>query len=522
MMFDAARNVLIYPPDQAFRAASACPGSAWLPSGHVALEARLSHLQALRKADLPIIAPMRDYDWPGRHKPFNAQVVTANFLVTTPHACVLSDMGTGKTLSALWAADYLMSRHLPGTFRCLIVTTVSTMSVWADEIFTNLMSRRSCQVLSGDAARRTRRLAEPADFYVVNHDGLGIGASTTRGRPHAGLAAAIAARNDINLVIVDEVSAYRNGSNIRHKVAMSLIAQRPYLWAMTGTPTPNGPVDAYGIAKLVHGVRESYHSYQDRVTYPLSQFKRVPRAGANIQAQKLLQPAVRFAIGDCVDLPPCTVQRRDVELSKEQKEAYAALKRDAQVMVRTGRIDVANEAALRIKLLQIVCGSVYDGRRESHEIDAGPRLSVLEEVIEQCDRKFIIFAPFTNVVEALYSKLKGKYKLALINGSVPQGARATVFRNFQDPSHELRGIVADPGTMAHGLTLTLADTIIWYGPTDRTETYLQANKRIDRPGQKNHTTIVQIVSSPIEKEIFRRLEHNESMQGITLRLAEDK
>lgn len=81
-------------------------------------------------------------------------------------------------------------------------------------------------------------------------------------------------------------------------------------------------------------------------------------------------------------------------------------------------------------------------------------------------------------------------------------------------------IVADPGTMSHGLTLTAATTIVWYAPTDKTETYLQANKRIHRPGQTARTTIVQIAASPIEREIYKRLESNASMQGVILKLAE--
>jgi SNF2 family DNA or RNA helicase len=68
------------------------------------------------------------------------------------------------------------------------------------------------------------------------------------------------------------------------------------------------------------------------------------------------------------------------------------------------------------------------------------------------------------------------------------------------------------------LTLTAASTVIWYGTTDKTEIYLQANKRIDRPGQTKNTTIIQLASTDVEREIYRRLERNESLQGVILKL----
>ena len=185
-----------------------------------------------------------------------------------------------------------------------------------------------------------------------------------------------------------------------------------------------------------------------------------------------------------------------------------------------GEVNAANEAVLRMKLIQISCGAVYDADRTVHHLDCAPRLKELEDVIEEAHRKVIIFAPLTSVVDLLKTKLT-KWSRAVINGSVPDKQRSEIFRAFQDDA-EPQLLIADPGTMSHGLTLTKATTIVWYAPTDRTETYLQANKRIHRPGQDSKTTIVQIAATPIEREIFRRLEANESLQGVVLKLAEDR
>jgi SNF2 family DNA or RNA helicase len=510
MWFDAARNMVVYDTPGDSRIADSVPNAVRLHNGYVAAPATLYNLQLLRYLGFPTIQPMDvAYDWPGRFTPFTAQRVTANFLSVHPRAFVLNDMGTGKTLAALWAADFVMRAN--AGVRCLVVAPLSTLErVWADAIFQNLLGRRTCVVLHGSAAKRRELLAQPADFYIVNYDGVEV------------LDKDIAARQDIRMAIVDEASAYRNRTTERHRIARKILAPKDYLWLMTGTPTPNGPTDAYGMAKLVNNAfGEGWSSFHDRTMQKISMYKWIPKAGSHAAAHALMQPAVRFAISDCVDLPPCTVQSRDVELSPAQSTAYKAMKKDLQIMAAKGPITAQNEAVLRLKLLQISCGAIYGPDRDIHHVDAAPRLKALREIMEQCNEKIIIFAPFTNVVHMLHRELKKDYSVEVINGEVPAKKRNEVFSAFMETASP-HVIVADPGTMSHGLTLTAASTIVWYAPTDRTETYLQANKRIDRPGQTKATTIVQLAATPVEREVYRRLENNETLQGLVLALAKGK
>jgi SNF2 family DNA or RNA helicase len=510
MWFDAQRNVCVYDCPGDNRIVEHVPDAVKLHNGYVACPASLYNLQLLRYLGFPTIQPMDiAYDWPGRYTPFMAQRVTANFLAVHPRAFVLNDMGTGKTLAALWAADFVMRAN--SGVRCLVVAPLSTLErVWADAIFQNLLGRRTVSVLHGSANKRRELLGKHADFYVVNYDGVEV------------LQRDLADRSDIRIAIVDEASAYRNRTTERHRIARRILAVKDYLWLMTGTPTPNGPTDAYGMAKLVNNCfGEGWASYHDRVMQKVSMYKWIPKAGSHAEAHKLMQPAVRFAISDCVDLPPCTVQARDVELSPAQATAYKAMKKDLQIMAAKGPITAQNEAVLRLKLLQISCGAVYGGDREIHHVGAAPRLKALREIMEQCSEKIIIFGSFTSVVHMLHRELKKDYSVEIINGEVPAKQRNEIFSKFMDTSHP-RVLVADPGTMSHGLTLTAASTIIWYNPTDRTEIYLQANKRIDRPGQTKATTIVQLAATTLEREIYKRLENNESLQGLVLALAKGK
>jgi hypothetical protein len=131
MWLDRTRNVLVYDTPSADKVARTVPGAVRLHNGFIAVPNNLYSIQLCRWLGLEVPAPMDDnYDWPGRYRPFAAQRVTANFLSVNPRSFVLSDMGTGKTLAALWAADFIL-RQFAGV-RVRVVCPLSTMQrVWA-------------------------------------------------------------------------------------------------------------------------------------------------------------------------------------------------------------------------------------------------------------------------------------------------------------------------------------------------------------------------------------------------------
>ena len=214
-----------------------------------------------------------------------------------------------------------------------------------------------------------------------------------------------------------------------------------------------------------------------------------------------------------------TTQQREVPLTDQQKKLMAELKRDLQLVVKSGQpITAANEAAARLKFMQISLGAVYDANHKVHLVDAKPRMEELKNLIEQAPGKILVFGSLTSIVHILYKELNA-WTREVVNGDVSQKERSRIFEAFQKaPDSAPRILIADPGTMAHGLDLWQAQTVIWYGPTDKTELYLQANKRAHRPGQKWPVTVVQIVSNKLEIEIYRRLETNTSLQGALLEM----
>ena len=520
---DRARNLLIYDRPSAL-VFERIPEAKPINGRFVAIPHTLQNLQLLRWLNHPVgpVITEDNYDWPLKPgwKPMQHQKVSTNFMVLHPHCFNLSDMGTMKTLSTLWAADWLM-KQTPG-WRALIVAPLSILErVWGNAIFQNFLGKRSFDILYGSAERRSQLLlSSAADFLIINFDGVGIGAHTRKKFELDGFSKALAERDDIKIAIVDEASAYRDAQTKRHRIARIVFGKKPYLWLLTGTPTPNAPTDAYGLAKLVNNAfGKSFTAFREEtMSKPFAQsFRWVPRKDGYDKARQLLTPSIRYALEDVWDGPEMTTQQRQVELTAEQKKHFADLKRDLQVVLKSGQpITAANEAAVRTKFIQVSLGAIYDSAHKSHVVDAAPRVSELKAVIEQAPSKILIFVPLTNVVNMLYKELK-EWSREVVNGDTSQKDRSRIFQAFQEES-EPRIIIADPGTMAHGLDLYAAQTVIWYGPCDRTELYLQANRRAYRPGQKYPVTVVQIVSNKLEAEIYRRLETNTQLQGSLLEI----
>jgi SNF2 family DNA or RNA helicase len=491
----------------------------------IAVPRTLRNSQLLRWLNLPVAPVMDKYDWPHGpliDRPTEAQKLMANFLVLHARSFNLSDMGTMKTLAALWAADYIMQQYANGQCRCLINAPLTTLQrVWGDALFTNFMSRRSCVIVHhNNAEKRRELLAKPADFYLINPDGLKIGAKTRRRFDLGGLSADLYARHDIKIAIVDEASAYRDRRTGRHRVASVLYhpQRMPYLWLLTGTPCPNAPTDAYGLARLVNNAGgESYTDFHRRTMVQVSKFKWMPAHGSYAAAAKLLQPAIRFAIEDIWDGPPMTVQARDVMLSDRQRDLLAELKRELSVQVNAQQITPANEAAMRGKALQIVQGAIYDESHLAHTIDSSPRLKALEEVIEQATKKVLVFVPLTSVVNLLVAHLtEAGYGVIKINGEVPIKDRDRALTAFK-ADDALKVAVCDPAATAHGINeFACATSVCWYGPTDKAELWLQGNKRAHRPGQSFPVTVVCLSATALEREIFRRVQKSETLQGVML------
>ena len=436
------------------------------------------------------------YKWPGKYKPMAHQIETSAFLTLHRRAFVFSEPGTGKTLSALWAADYLMS--IGRVKRCLILCPLSIMqSAWLGDLSNSIIHRSAVVAHHHQASRRIEMVQGDYEFVIANYDGLNL------------IADEIRADGRFDLVIVDEANAYKTATTKRWKSLKSVIRPDTHLWMMTGTPASQSPVDAYGLAKLVNpeGVPQFYTAWRDKVMYKLTMFKWVPKPDAAGMVHEVLQPAIRFTKAQCLDLPPVLTTTREVPLTPQQAKYYNMLKEHMLVETAGESITAVNAAAGVSKLLQISCGAAYTDDKEVVEFDASPRLAVLEEILNETSRKVIVFALFRSTIDSIHTHLtKHNITAECIHGGVTPSKRADIIHRFQH-SPDPRILVMQPQATAHGITLTAADTVVFYGPLMSVEQYIQCIARADRKGQNSDkVTVVHIQGSPIERKMFHALE----------------
>jgi len=449
------------------------------------------------KENLP--SPMaRDYSWPGMFTPFDHQRVTAEFLSINHRAFCFNEAGTGKTSSVLWAADYLM--NLGKVKKVLIICPLSIMySAWQGDVFNTCMHRTS-QVCHGSADKRKKIIQGDWDFTIINYDGVGIVKDEIMSAGY-------------DLIVVDECNAYKSHTTARWKVLFKILGGKEKnedmkLWMMTGTPASQSPVDAFGLAKLVcpNNVPRLSAAWKEKTMYQISRFKWLPKPNSKDDVFKALQPAIRFAKDQCLDLPEVMYQTRVIPMTTQAEKYYKQLK--SQMLITTAKesVTAVNAAAGMNKLLQISGGAVYTDNKETIQFDIKPRLNALMEVLNETQQKVLIFVPYRHTIEFISEYLeKSGVSNEVINGAVSASKRASIISQFQ-LSEDPRVLVIQPQAASHGVTLTAADTVVFWGPVMSVEVYLQCIARIDRVGQKNKMTVVHLQGSDVEKRMYGMLQ----------------
>ena len=478
--------------------------------GHnVAVRYGLDEVKMLRNIGIKVPAPIRTmYKWPGPYtQPFDHQITTSEFLTLHRKAFVFNEMGLGKSASMLWAMDYLM---LQGQVRrALVIAPMSTLGpTWNESAFSILTHRRTV-VLHGSRQKRLDLLATDWEIAIINFDGLKI------------ISEQVKADQTIDLVAIDEASnAYRNASTSRYKTLKATLRPDMRLWLATGTPCPNAPTDAWALARLVNpnNVPEFFGTFKRNTMMQVTQFKWAPRPEGYEMAYAAMQPAIRFKKADCLDLPPVTYIRRECALSPEQHAAAKTMIEKMAAEIGEAQLNAVNAADKLNKLRQIYCGVVKDTESGEYvSLDYKPRLEVMLECIEEAAAKVIIIVPFKGIISSLARDIAKHHTVEVLNGDVSKTARDDIIARFKhtDNPHVL---LCHPKVMAHGLTLTEADMMIFYAPIYSNDEYQQVTERINRPGQTRNMTIVQMGAAKVEWGIYAAVEQKKEGQENILSL----
>jgi SNF2 family DNA or RNA helicase len=319
------------------------------------------------------------------------------------------------------------------------------------------------------------------------------------------------------LMAIDESTTIKTPSARRTKNIIKLGGYAKYRRIMTGSPITKNPLDLFSQCEFLDPYLldfQSYYAFRNRY----AEMKTMHIRGRSIQvvhafqnlselSDKVKQFSYRVLKEDCLDLPPKNFVTRHITLTPDQKKVYEQMKK-AAIAVLNGKVTTTVTVLTQLmRLHQITCGYVTadDGSTQSVESN---RIKELMSILEEVDGKAIIWANYQMSVSDIIKNLIKKYgedSYVHYYGLTPQEDRQDNIRKFQsDP--KCRFIVGTPSTGGYGITLTAANTVIYYSNGYDLEKRLQSEDRAHRIGQKKNVTYIDLIcEDTVDEKIVEAL-----------------
>ena len=320
------------------------------------------------------------------------------------------------------------------------------------------------------------------------------------------------------LMAIDESTTIKNPDAKRTKNIVALGKAAKYRRILTGSPVTKSPLDLYKQCEFLDEFlldHASYYSFRTRYAI----MKTANFGGRSVQivtgyrnlselSEKLEPFSYRCLKEDCLDLPDYTYTKRIIQLTPEQQKIYNQMKQVALAQL-DGKMMTTQSAMVQLmRLHQITCGhfTADDGSIKKIKND---RLSTLIEILEEVENKAVIWAHYRNdiasIIEAV-EKTFGKDSYVTYYGDTTNQERQNAIKQIQDPNSKVRFIIGTPQTGGYGITLTGANTMVYYANGYDYEKRIQSEARINRAGQTRKMTYIDIIAEKtIDEKIVKAL-----------------
>uniref|UniRef100_A0A6M3K230 Putative helicase n=1 Tax=viral metagenome TaxID=1070528 RepID=A0A6M3K230_9ZZZZ len=406
------------------------------------------------------------------------------FHLTHPHSANWSEMGTGKTVTALKYAATLANTGL--VERILVLCPLSVFHTW--EIEVKKHTNFSALPLIGDLKDKLELLKEPADINIISYDS--IPGRKTKGYDTYGIMMGALLNKRFDLLIGDEVTLVKGYGTLRTRAVTILCDKTPYTLFLSGTPISNNPSDVFNLYRALDGGKTfgknffaTRNKFFENVGYAYPKWILRENMKGELQNRMYLN-AVRVRKDDCLDLPPKIFSPRFCYLTDEQRKYYIPI---AQDLIKTlqldgGKIKIQNAMSKIIKLSQITSGFLYTDDKTFY-MQENPKADLVENIVkENPNEKIIIYCYWQEDVKILSNIFnKQGYAVGTLYGATPSADRGKVIDGFQ--KGDLQLLIANITCGGYGLTLTSSSTIIYYNLSFKVIDFLQSQDRIHRHGQ---------------------------------------
>lgn len=435
------------------------------------------------------------------------QEVTKDFIIRTPYAAVILDMGMGKTATTLSAINELMFDRYEVSKVLVIAPLRVANTVWSDEIeqWEELRHLRYAKIV-GTPKQRRAALEQDADIYIVNRENL------------PWLVEQCSPYFKWDMVVIDELSSFKSWQSKRFKAFMVM---RPYMKrvvGLTGTPSSNGLMDLFAEFKVIDGGERlgrfigEYRSRYFREGARNGQvvYNYLPMDYAECQIyDKIDDITISMKAMDYLEMPELISTKKVVHLTDKEKSDYKQFKKDYVLAdLENGEVTAANAASLSNKLLQMANGAVYSNDHQVVSLH-DQKLDALEDIIEAANGEPVLVAYwFKHDVQRIEERL------------VKLKVKGTILKTEEDISEWNKGKISvgllHPASAGHGLNLQKGGHhLVWFGLIWSLELYQQTNARLWRQGQQADTVVIQhiVTQGTIDEEILKALESKDAQQS---------
>ena len=442
------------------------------------------------------------------------------------------EMGTGKSKVAV---DNIAILYEAGKITAaLIVAPKGVYDNWVrGEIPAHLPDRIVRHVMRWSPVKTQKYENELKDFIVDKDQKLKIfvmnveAFSSERGFEAA---QAFLYQNPNNMIVVDESTTIKNRKAQRTANLIKLRDLAKYRRILTGSPITKSPMDLFSQCELLKEKClgfNSYFAYQSRYanvqkrTMGHRSFQQiVGYRRLDELSEKLDKISNRTLKEDCLDLPEKVYIKRFVDLTPEQERVYNQMKKLALAKLETGELATTASVLTQIMRLQQICCGHFQPDDEDIKTLKNNRMSELMDLIEEVNGKAIIWATYTHDILNIASTIRERFgddSVACYYGGTQQDDRQDIVNRFQDRRDPLRFFVGQPKTGGYGITLTAANTVIYYSNSYDLEIRLQSEDRAHRIGQTNKVTYIDLVSpNTIDEKILTALRSKIDIAGEVL------
>ncbi len=427
------------------------------------------------------------------------------------------EMGTGKTKVLI---DNVAMLYDKGKVNgALIIAPKGVVGTWYNqEIPTHLPKHieNVCVLWQSNITKeQSRKLGtlfktgEELHFLIMNVEAL----STTKGTDFA--RKFLSSHN--TLMAIDESTTIKNPKAKRTKNIIKLSELAKYRRIMTGSPVTRNPLDLYSQCQFLSPWLLDFQSYYAfRTRYAIMKTANI--SGRQIQlvagfqrlaelSEKLKPFSYRVLKADCLDLPDKIYMKRQIKLSPDQNKLYEQMRKEALATLNGKRVTTVNALTQLMRLHQITCGHFTSDDGTTQPIKNN-RIDELMDVLEEIEGKAIIWAHYQydiNTIIKEVEKVHGPGSIVDYYGLTPQDERQENIKKFQNDD-KCRFIVGTPQTGGYGITLTAANTVIYYSNGYDLEKRLQSEDRAHRIGQQKSVTYVDILADEtVDEKIVKSL-----------------